>query len=161
MKKLTKDLLTIGLVGGLALFMSGCEGKYTGGGWMDSAAEDGGKANLGFNMQASDTDGDGFADTAKGQFQYKDRGADESFPNGVSFHGVITSGSVFENTGTIEGTYTPQPKGEEIDNGTFIAYVYDEGESGASEEDSVTIMLNGGVYDTYVNSGLLKGGNIK
>ncbi len=161
MKKLVKDIAVISLVGSLALFVSGCDtfgpGKYTGGGVMESAIVDGGKANLGFNMQALDKDGDGEIETVKGQLQYKDRGAD------VSFHGVITDGSVRttlsgNSTGEFEGDYRPQPKGV---GGTFTVTVFDAGEPGPSEDDSFTIMLTDGEHDGYTNSGLLSNGNIK
>ena len=47
----------LGLVGvALALMTTvGCAGKYTGGGSMNSAAGAHAKANVGFNLQASDT----------------------------------------------------------------------------------------------------------
>ncbi len=64
--------------------LPGCPGKYTGGGWIDSVAGPPDKATVGFNMHALDTDGDGFADDAKGQWQYHDHGAD------VAMHGEVT-----------------------------------------------------------------------
>ena len=163
MKKVVHNLVTVGLLGGLALFVSGCvdfgPGKYTGGGVMDSAVEDGAKASLGFNMQALDKDEDGMVDTVKGQLQYKDRGSD------VSLHGVVDGATVIfpwfgdkESIGAFTGTYRPQPKGE---SGEFTVYVFDEGEPGPSEEDSFTIEVSGGEYDGYTNSGLLNKGNIK
>jgi len=167
MKKLVKDIAVISLVSGLALFVSGCDtygpGKYTGGGVMESAVDADVKATLGFNMQALDKNEDGEIETVKGQLQYKDRGANEEFPKGRSFHGVITGGSVKttmcgNSTGEFEGTYKPQPKGE---SGTFTVTVFDAGEPGPSEEDSFTIALEGGAYHGYMNSGLLSNGNIK
>ena len=176
MKKLVHNLVTVGLVGALALFVSGCEGKYTGGGVIDSTIDPAAKASFGFNMQAIDTDGDcedwgpagllcNLADEAKGQLQYKDHGTDEEdYAKGMSIHGVVTDGAVtfdLQDTkivGKIEGTYKPQPKGE---SGTFTVYVFDEGEPGASEEDSFSISLSGGAYDGYSNSGLLNNGNIQ
>ena len=175
MKKLVHDIVVVGLVGSLALFVSGCEGKYTGGGVIDSAIEEGAKANLGFNMHATDTDSEciellgveicNIADEVKGQLQYKDHGSDDiKYPKGLSIHGVVTGGGVFEGilsrSGELTGTYTPQPK-KLGDGGTFIATVYDNGEPGASEDDSFTIELKDGVYDGYTNSGFLNGGNIK
>ena len=133
-------------------------GKYTGGGWIPSAAQRESKATFGFNIQALDTDGDGVADDAKGQVQYRDRAAE------VSLHGVVEAAAVdlaaTPPVGYGAGTYTPQPK-KAGQGGSFLISVQDNGEPGPSSDDWVEVYLEGGVYDGYINGQFLGGGNVQ
>lgn len=55
------------------LLLTGCSGKYTGGGFIDSTAGEKQKATFGFNLELIDEDGDGFWDlgsAGKGQFTF-------------------------------------------------------------------------------------------
>ncbi len=170
MKKLARNLVTIGLLGGLALFVSGCDepGKYTGGGMMKSSIEEGAKANFGFNMKVLET-GEGCGinqeNQVKGQLQYKDHGRSDQYPKGLKFHGVIESGSIAIDQynglryGDFEGKYTVP--GNKNGGGWFYVSVHDEGEPGPSEGDVFVIYLSDGVYDGYSNDGLTTNGNIK
>ena len=143
----------------LAVFLPGCgPGKYTGGGWIASAVDPEAKATFGFTFFAEDTDGDGDADTAKGEVQYRDKAA------GVAFHGNVEAAVVNDSetpvSGEAAGTYTPQPKtvGEP---GSFYIKVVDRGEPGPSNGDEIEILLSGGVHDGYANQQTLGRGNVQ
>jgi hypothetical protein len=112
MKRLLTVMFALAVVG-----LTGCPGKFTGGGWIDSAAGAPDKAHVAFTVHADDEDGDGLADTYRGQWEYHDNASD------VAFHGVITyienydDGSVY-----VAGTYTPQPSNAGA--GGFFRLVY-------------------------------------
>ena len=94
-----RNLAKAALFGLIAVILFGCDaGKYTGGGFIDSAAGGDQKATFGFQLEGVDRDGDGQVDMmvapdpacpdycfdlwwlGKGQFQFNDHGA------GVKFH---------------------------------------------------------------------------
>jgi hypothetical protein len=62
-----------------ALLQTGCAGRYTGGGYIDSIAGAPQKATFGFNINGIDLDGDQAPDVATGQFQFNDHGTRVSF----------------------------------------------------------------------------------
>ena len=146
----------------LAVFLPGCvdmgTGKYTGGGWIPSAADPEARATFGFTFVAEDTDGDGDADTAKGQVQYRDQAA------GVAFHGNVEGARVNKNetpvSGEAAGTYIPQPR-RAGDPGSFYIKVVDRGEPGPSNDDEIEVLLSDGVHDGYANQQTLGGGNVQ
>ena len=133
-------------------------GKYTGGGWIESAEDADSRASFGFNLNAIDEDGDGIADTAKGNLLYHDDAAGVKVRCEVTSGGHIQEGE--DTFGVLVGTYTPQPNslGE---GGTFEALVLDAGEGALSGGDSIEIHLIGGVHADYSNAGSLGGGNIQ
>lgn len=169
---MTRQLM-VGTLGLVALLAIGCSpGKYAGGGWIPSAdpeaTDPADRATFAFNVKAEDTDDDGEADTAKGQFQYHDRGA------GVNIHGVVeeggslpafvTFGGPFSDLlGAAGGTYQPQPRSLGA-GGTFeIGVVPFHASTNAStgQRDLVRIELFGGVYDGYFNQQFLGDGNVE
>jgi hypothetical protein len=115
------------------------------------------KATFGFNMHFVPNETG--TPTIKGQFQYADHGGWENYAK-VSFHGVPDSfsgeGNVYEGI----GSYTSQPKTLGV-GGTFVVRVEDQGQTGPSTSDYLSITLHDGVFDGYSNSGNLKGGNIQ
>ena len=171
---MTRQLMMVTL-GMAALLATGCSpGKYAGGGWLPSAdptaTDRADIATFSFVVKAEDTDGDGEPDTANGQIEYQDRGAD------VHIHGVVDEGASYAATftfseegpilnllGVAAGTYEPQPRslGE---GGTFeVAVVTFDASTTVStgQRDFVRIELFGGVYDGYVNQQFLEDGNIE
>lgn len=170
---MTRQLMMVTL-GMAALLATGCEpGKYAGGGWLPSAnpeatrPED--RATFVFVAKGEDTDGDGEADTAKGQFQYHDRGMD------VHIHGVVDAGGSIpvrvsfevggpfsDFVGLAGGTYEPQPRslGE---GGTFevVLFTFDASTTASTgQRDFVQIAFFGGIYDGYSNQQFLESGNV-
>src|SRR5215471_10897502 len=76
-----KQCAMLAIAGFAMLILSGCIGRYTGGGSIDSTAGAAQKATFGFVIDGmGPPDLNGFASKVKGQFQYDDHGA------GVSFH---------------------------------------------------------------------------
>jgi hypothetical protein len=154
-------LATTGLV---VLTLTGCAGKYTGGGSIDSniiGAK--GKATFGFNIDGTDVDGDGQVDAAKGQFQYDDR------PAGVSFHVVVEGapGGVFCNPDCFSpgaslmvpyaGRYTSKNG-----DGDVMLGVTSINDGFGNQVNSVWIYgVSSGPYAGYSNYGVVQGGTIK
>jgi hypothetical protein len=146
--------LALVLVIVVALLLAGCN-TARGGGWIDSALTEGGKATFGFKFVCKEGE-------ASGQLQYNDHGD----WNGVHvrFHAVvdpttsICGGAI--GTGIFTGTYTPQPK-KAGPGGVFTVGVVDGGEPGPSSDDLFAIQLTDGVFNGYTNSGSLGGGNIQ
>ncbi len=64
------------------------------------------------------------------------------------------------NLAMFKGKYRPQPEAGR-EGGDFYITVEDNGTPGPSPEDSFKIELKGGVFNGYVQSGFLKGGNLK
>lgn len=151
MKRLLTAIFAIAMIG-----LASCAGKYTGGGWTDSAMGAPDKAHVAFNFHADDTDGDGLADSYKGQFEYHDAAA------GVALHGVIVECyDLGDGTGYLAGFYTAQPESAGP-GGFFDSFVYDFGKPGdADPDDAFDIYVYDGVYGGYYNFGFLQGGNIK
>ncbi len=172
----------LAVVGLVASLLTGCApGKYTGGGFIDSAAGGKAKATFGFSLEGIDEDGDGQADTAvvyppgqvpiifaiaKGQFNYNDHGA------GVQFHldivpdptltradGGPLNGCWVVGAGT--GAYCFGPYTSRAGNGEAYVSLTAKGDQYGSAEDTIEVVLTGGPYDGYQNSGTIQGGNIQ
>lgn len=138
--------------------LTGCAGKYTGGGWIPSQVDARAKATFGFNMNAEDTDGDGVADTTRGEFQFNDRAAN------VAFHAVV-----------IEGYFNPEwvwPYGDMLAiywpigarpqaAGLVRIVVFDRGEPGGASQDQLYIEVLDGPYAGYLHNAYIGGGNIQ
>lgn len=184
-----KNLLSMGLLivfCSLGLMLSGCSGKFTGGGWIETCAEpengfsatfstdepgcvelDGGKITFGFQFKCEEVECDQLLGSndmpyleGSGQLQWNDH------VQGIKFHGVADEvpgcGVIYGDSGEawVQGTYTPQPKkiGE---GGTFDLKVYDLGEPGPDAGDYIEIELDGGFHGGYEAEGYLGGGNIQ
>ena len=157
----TRALLNVVTVA-VSLWLTGCAGRFTGGGWIPSACDPKAKATFGFTIDAVDEDGDGEADTGTGQFQLVDRAC------GVDFHGEILYAAYLPpGTGVSDcpavyfnGTWTSPRTGQQ---GTFQGLLDDCGEGGVlGPEDSLVIEF----YDqsgplVYSNSGVIGGGNVQ
>ena len=90
-----RSFARLGFLGLAVLSLTGCIGRYTGGGSIDSLAGAPQKATFGFVIDAVNPDANGYATAVKGQFQYDDHGA------GVSFHvDQLTSADYFDLVGT-------------------------------------------------------------
>ncbi len=160
MRKTFRVFLLIGLASALCIIM-GCEGAYTGGGWIDGVGGSG-KANFGFNAEAEYIDREL---VVTGQLQFKDTSFKTSDLKPLRIHGKIEDvdiidftflGEDYLNVGKAEGPYRSQPKGL---TGTFEVWTHDGGKPGPSKEDWVIIELDGGII--YSNAGFLRGGSIK
>ena len=164
--------------------LTGCAGKYTGGGSIQSAAGGNAKATFGFELEGVDATGNGQVTVesveiapdvwanwllAKGQCTYNDHGAGVQFhfdcvemtnypaPDG-SYPSGIHIGSNAEGTPAAQfnGPYT-SPAG----NGTVLFTITCIGDDFANTNNTVTVSLSGGPYDGYYNSGTIQGGNIQ
>jgi hypothetical protein len=177
----------LAVVGLVASLLTGCApGKYTGGGFIDSAAGGKAKATFGFSLEGIDEDGDGQVDVAavyppgqlpivfaiaKGQFNYNDHGA------GVQFHLAIVPDPTLTsadggplngcwvvqdpNTGAATGAYCFGPYTSRAGNGEAYVSLTAKGDQYDSAEDTIEVALTGGPYDGYYNSGTIQGGNIQ
>jgi hypothetical protein len=172
----------LAVVGLAASLLTACApGKYTGGGFIDSAAGGKAKATFGFSLEGIDEDGDGQVDIAfvyppgrvpivfaiaKGQFNYNDHGA------GVQFHleivpdptltradGGPLNGCWVVDAGT--GAYCFGPYTSRAGNGRAYVSLTAKGDQYGSAEDTIEVVLTGGPYDGYQNSGTIQGGNIQ
>src|SRR5262249_46930835 len=158
---------------------------------IDSTAGGNQKATFGFNLEGVDLDGDGLVDVVgvpdpnfppdsgvydvwglgKGQFNYNDHGTGVNFHyecvvnNLTSFptHGVWPSGVFvalddnFNPTGAVfNGAYTSQ-----AGSGTVWITVTTKGDDFSSPNNTIAIVLQGGPYDGYTNSGTIQGGNMQ
>jgi hypothetical protein len=107
--------------------------------------------------------GGDYPPTIKGQFQYNDHGGWLSYEK-VCFHGVVADlplpPSDMAYGGNYEGYYRPQPK-TLGDGGRFVVTVQDQGQTGPSTSDYLSITLYDGVFAGYSNAGNLKGGSIQ
>jgi hypothetical protein len=142
-----------------ALLTVGCD-TATGGGWIQGVNAD--QATFGFTVQCRDTRVHGMpvAQLSAGQLDWTD--------GSVSFHGIVDSQAVPNTTCddfannlpaiTFGGTYTPH---HSTGSGTFTATVFDGGEPGAINGDSIAIGLTGGQYTGYSNGGMIQEGNIQ
>jgi hypothetical protein len=168
-------------VAALCLVLTGCfAGRYTGGGWITSAADVEKKATFGFNVNIPEDiePNDGLIpENASGQVQYNDHGA------GVAIHGEILEGGInntisaqvcfglprggscveFEpQSAYLTGVYRPVGRG---DPGMFEVWVGEKGKplgfSDPAEQDFLIIILTGGKYDGYQNLDYLQGGTSK
>jgi hypothetical protein len=161
--------LIVVAVGLFFISAAGCApGKYARGGRIPSVVPDE-WATFAFIGKAEDTDGDGEADTAKGQVQYHDKAV------GVSFHGEVTNGyqlpvglliilpdgtEVFSDlAGQFLGTYQPQPAS--LGEGGDFTITVIPFDANTGQGDLVIVELFGGVLDGYSNLQFLDKGNIE
>ena len=178
-------LAIVGIAGSL---LTGCApGKYTGGGFIDSAAGGKAKATFGFSLEGIDKDGDGQVDTAvvfppddqvpiifaiaKGQFDYNDHGAEVQFhleivpdPTLTRADGGPLNGCWVvqdPNTGEGTGAYCFGPYTSSVGNGQAYVSLTAKGDQYGSADDTIEVSLTGGPYDGYHNSGTIQGGNIQ
>lgn len=154
-------LATAGLV---ALTLTGCAGKYTGGGSIDSniiGAK--GKATFGFNIDGTDVDGDGQVDVAKGQFQYDDR------PAGVSFHadidtvlgGLLCNPDCFADGASLMVPYAGRYTSKDGDGDVMLG-VTSINDGFGNQVNSLWIYgVSSGPYQGYSNYGVVRGGTIR
>lgn len=159
----------LSFVGGLIILQVGCAGKYTGGGFIPSAADPDKKANFGFNFQAIDIDGDGFAngplDEYKGELLYHDRAAGVAIKGDVDFAVILDDpssvGSDLPNfSGLALGTYVNQPQNSGS-GGRFQLEMYDLGEPGADSDFFFILLTDNEGNIIYINSGFIEGGNLQ
>jgi len=144
------------------LSLSGCIGRYTGGGSINSTAGAGKKATFGFVIDGTGPpDLNGYATKAKGQFQYDDHGA------GVSFHvDKITPTDYFYVTGggnavgiQYNGTYSSIDGPGTL---TFGVSSHDNTDGlGNMDQDSLLVVVLSGPYAGYANGGLVQHGTIQ
>jgi hypothetical protein len=160
---LSKFILS-SFVGGLIILQVGCAGKYTGGGFIPSAADPDKKANFGFNFQAIDIDGDGRADGPldehKGRLLYHDSAAGVAIKGDVDFAVILDDPSLPNFYGLAVGTYVNQPlNGGSA--GSFQIEMYDLGEPGADSDFFFILLADNDGNIIYINSGFIEGGNIQ
>jgi hypothetical protein len=143
----------------MASILTGCAGKYTGGGWIPSAVDSTKKATFGGNLTARDTDGDLIADKFSGQWEYHDKAAgvdfhvdDVQFGLEVDLDGPYPVGDFF-------GTYKAQPS--KLGGGNVLIIVSDLGNTDLGVEDVVVVAVLDGPFAGYVNAQQLGGGNIQ
>lgn len=143
----------------MATVLTGCAGKYTGGGWMPSAVDPSQKATFGGNLSARDTDGDLLADSFSGQWQYHDKAAGVNFHvNDVQFGLEVDVSGPFP-VGDFFGTYRAQPS--KLGGGNVLIIVSDLGDSGLGVEDVVAVFVIDGPFAGYSNANFIGGGNIQ
>ena len=143
----------------MATVLTGCAGKYTGGGWIPSAVDSTKKATFGGNLSARDTDGDLIADTFSGQWQYHDKAAGVSFHvNDVQFGLEVDLAGPYP-VGDFIGTYRAQPA--KLGSGTVLIIVSDLGDTDLGVEDVVAVFVIDGPFAGYSNVQQLGGGNIQ
>lgn len=144
------------------LSLSGCIGRYTGGGSINSTAGAAQKATFGFVIDGiGPPDLNGYATKAKGQFQYDDHGA------GVSFHvDKITPTDFFYVLGggnavgiQYNGTYSSIDGPGTL---TFGVSSHDNTDGlGDLDQDSLLVIVLSGPYAGYSNGGLVQHGTIQ
>ena len=156
-------MLTVSLL--FVAMCAGCGGRYTGGGYIDSAAGAPQKAILGFVVDAGDPDPTGFPTTVRGQFQYNDLAA------GVRLHVDQMAAAPFASAiGTIFnlqavvfnyfGTYTsPEGTGDLVLG--FGSHVQVSPFGPQQNLDAVMVRVLTGPHAGYLNAGLLRGGTIQ
>ena len=143
----------------MATVLTGCAGKYTGGGWMPSAADPSQKATFGGNLSAQDTDGDLIADRFSGQWQYHDKAAGVNFHvNDVLFGFELDIDGPYP-VGDFLGTYRAQPS--KLGGGNVLIIVSDLGDTDLGVEDVVLVAVLDGPFAGYLNVQQVGGGNIQ
>ena len=159
MKMLKISILAVFLLAGLAA----CAGKYSGGGWILSDLQDGGKANFGFIADSCDVVWDDGIGTFDGVFNYHDK----SLRPAVKMHGDVVWAqecgpfcAIDDCDYIINVDYrstNPKARGE----GSAIVCLFDGGEgSKAVAPDHIGIFVSSGPFEGYYNEGEVKG-NIK
>src|SRR5262249_48054768 len=138
--------------------LAACDAQ--GGGFLDSAADNGAKASFGFTVRCDPT-----THQLSGQFQYVDKAA------GLSIHGTISSApfcnpDATPNPLTFGGTYTTQGRqgaacSGSSGSGGFTATVFHAGSGAPPKGDTLSMSLTSGPCTGYANSGPVQGGNIQ
>lgn len=157
-----KQCAMLAIAGLAVLSLSGCIGRYTGGGSINSTAGAAQKATFGFVIDGiGPPDLNGYASKAKGQFQYDDHGA------GVSFHvDKITPTDFFYVLGggnavgiQYNGTYSSIDGPGTL---TFGVSSHDNTDGlGDMDQDSLLVIVLSGPYAGYNNGGLVQHGTIQ
>ena len=157
-----KQCAMLAIAGFAVLSLSGCIGRYTGGGSIDSTAGRAQKATFGFVIDGiGPPDLNGFPSKVKGQFQYDDHGA------GVSFHvGQMTPTDFFYVLGggkavgiQYNGTYTSIDGPGSL---TFGVSSHNQTDGlGDMDQDSLLVVVLSGPYAGYSNGGLVQHGTIQ
>ena len=153
----------LAVVGLAAASLTGCVGRFTGGGSIDSVAGAPQKATFGFVIDAINPDVNGNPTAVKGQFQFDDHGA------GVSFHVnqlqpalyAYILGTVFHPEAVIfayTGTYTSNEGTGSLDLGVSSDK---QGLFGTYNNDAVYVNVASGPYAGYSNAGLVQNGTIQ
>ena len=108
------------------------------------------KATFGFTVKSYNIveDEGEFEYEVKGEFLYIDHA------NNVRIKGKVLAATFLDGAGVLGGEYT-------VDGitGSFSVAIFDNGEPGA--DDEFYISITDGVYDGYVNGGVIGGGNVK
>jgi hypothetical protein len=146
----------------VALWLTACAGKFTGGGWIPSACDPDAKATFGFTIDAIDEDGDGQADTGSGEFQLVDQACGAQFHGEILYAAFLPAGTGVSDCPAIyfSGSWE-SPKTRQ--QGSFEGLMDDCGEGGLlGPEDSLTIDF----YDqsgnlVYSNGAVIGGGNVQ
>jgi len=164
------QLARLALVGLAASSLTGCVGRFTGGGSIDSVAGAPQKATFGFVINATDPDENGNPTNITGQFQFNDHGA------GVSFHvaqlrpttppGV--GGILFDDQDNpvalatvFEGTYSCNAGTGEVWIGAGSEdQVYSNPFVTATNKDAIDVEVLTGPYAGYSNAGLVQHGEV-
>jgi hypothetical protein len=165
---------TMGTLLLLGSLVSGCgasvRGRVTGGGWFPSAAEDGTKANFGFNASSCDaTFQCGVWSNVKGHFNFHDKGA------GVKLNGEVVGVTKCLWSGVYNDScrrcFEPGGEGDYViavdyrstnpfapGTGEAFVCVRDNGEGlKATRSDFVKLVVDSGPFEHYSNSGTVQG----
>jgi hypothetical protein len=165
-RKRTKFAM-LAIVGLWVSSLVGCAGRYTGGGFIDSAAGAPQKATFGFDIVGIDLNGDQIPDVASGQFQYDDHGA------GVKFHldDLVPTGItiVYPSAGRAMTIYDGSYTSKDGDGDAWVAVSANNdffqnpftGQIFHNPDDHLFVVVNSGPYAGYSNDGTLQGGNIQ
>ena len=162
LKNLKSMMLAVSMLLVASMCVS-CEGRYTGGGFIDSAAGAPYKATFGFVIDASEPDASGTPTQVMGQFQYRDHGTGLMFhvnqlqPAGYAY----ILGGIFDPTAVMfaySGTYTCS-----AGTGTLDVAVASHTQIffGEQNQDALFVDITTGPLAGYSNSGLLRGGTIQ
>jgi len=155
----------LAVVGLAAANLTGCVGRYTGGGSIDSINGAPQKATFGFVLDALDPDANGYPTNVTGQFQFNDHAA------GVSFHvnqfesaDSWAPGPNFLNPEAVVfnyiGTYTSNQGTGTVQIGVGS---HDQVSplDGSLNSDAVLVDVLDGPYTGYYNFGLVQNGIIQ
>lgn len=157
------------LAAGFALSLTGCVGRFTGGGFIDSANGAPKKATFGFVIDAVEPDEFGNPTAVLGQFQFNDHAA------GVKFHVNQLEPALyariypdFFNPEAVmfayHGTYTCEAGSGELDLGVSSdQQSFFDSFDGTTyyNQDAVFISVVSGPYAGYENAGVVQGGKIQ
>jgi hypothetical protein len=138
--------------------LAGC--KASGGGYITSATGEG-KATFAFNGKCTDTTdefGNPIADV-EGQLQYNDHPADVKIHADLGNQDFVGFCEDFDPFAAFVGEYRVSGGPKEAE-GLVLLEVLDAGEPGING-DQVAILLDGGRYSGYSNSGTIQGGNVQ